>query len=95
MFKIIGIILLGVAIGWLFRTKISATIVSKTMTVIIWLLLLVLGLNVGANDNIISNLDTLGLKALIITMGGVLGSCIFAMFIQRLLFKKKEASNER
>lgn len=88
MFKIIGIILLGVVIGLLFRSKIKPVIVSKIMTYIIYLLLLILGVAVGANEKIISNLGVLGYKALIITMGSVLCSVIIALLIYNRMYKK-------
>ncbi len=88
MFVIIGIILLGVVVGLLSRAKVKPNHVSKVMGVIIYILLLVLGIVVGSNETIINNLTTIGLKALIISIGSILGSCVFAAFIYRKLFKK-------
>ena len=90
MFKIIGIIVFGVIIGILLRQKLSIVVVSKFITSIIYLLLLILGIAVGANEEIISNLDTLGYKALVITLGSLLGSCLFALLIFKKMFNKSQ-----
>ena len=90
MFKIIGIIVFGVIIGILLRQKLSVVVVSKVITSIIYLLLLILGIAVGANEEIISNLDTLGYKALVITLGSLLGSCLFALLIFKKMFNKSQ-----
>lgn len=95
MFIIIGIIIFGVCTGIIFRSKINPTIVSKLMSTIICALLLVLGIMVGSNEHIVSNLATLGYKAFIITMGAILGSVIVAFALEKLLFNKGKKVNER
>lgn len=88
MFKIIGIIIAGVLVGRIFDSKIKPKQVSVVLTVIICLLLLILGISVGANDNIISNLGTLGYNALIIALGSVLGSVIIALLLNKVILNK-------
>ena len=90
MFKIIGIIVLGVIIGVVLRKRLSMIIISKAMTFIIYMLLLILGIAVGANEEIILNLGTLGYKALVITLGSLIGSCLFAMLIYKKMFNKSQ-----
>ena len=41
---------------------------------LIWVLLFLLGIEVGSNPRIISGLQTLGLEAIVLTFGGSLGS---------------------
>lgn len=89
MFKIIGIILVGIVLGIIFRSRIASKSVSKIMMIIIYLLLLLLGIAVGANENIMNNLHTIGLKALIIAVSGVLGSAIAASIIYKKMYNKK------
>ena len=56
---------LGLAAGFLLRHR-RMTWVAKVVTALVWLLLLLLGVEVGGNDMIIGNLHRLGLNALII-----------------------------
>lgn len=87
MLKIFGILLMGVLIGILFRSKLSLNILSRLTTYLIYLLLLVLGVAVGANDNIVNNLSTIGLKGTIIAISAVLGSLIMAKLLFVLFYK--------
>ncbi len=50
-------------------------------------MLFCLGLEVGDNPNVISQLDTLGLEALIIVVGGVVGSALAAWLMWRVVHK--------
>lgn len=69
MFTIIGIMLTGMLLGYLLRSK-RLTWIHKVITLLIWLLLFLLGIDVGGNEAIVKGLHAIGLEALIIT-----GSC--------------------
>ena len=73
MFIIIGIMLTGMLFGYLLRSK-RLTWIHKIITFLIWVLLFLLGIDVGGNDIIVKGLHTLGLEALIITLAAVIGS---------------------
>ncbi|MFI3316832.1 MAG: LysO family transporter [Rikenellaceae bacterium] len=90
MFKVLAIIIVGVLIGTQIRSVKAPGILSKLLNGIIYLLLLVMGIVVGGNEEIVSNLSTIGLRAFLITMGAVIGSAIFAAIIYRYIFKGKE-----
>ena len=77
MFIIIGIMLTGMLFGYLLRSK-RLTWIHKIITFLIWVLLFLLGIDVGGNDIIVKGLHTLGLEALIITLAAVIGSTLFA-----------------
>ncbi len=77
MFIIIGIMLTGMLIGYLLRSK-RLTWIHKIITFLIWTLLFLLGIDVGGNEAIIKGLHTLGLEAVIITLGAVIGSTLCA-----------------
>ena len=62
MFIIIGIMLTGMLIGYLLRSK-RLTWIHKIITFLIWTLLFLLGIDVGGNETIIKGLPTLGLCA--------------------------------
>lgn len=87
---------LGILTGFLFRKK-EVKWMQTAITILIWALLFILGLEVGGNRTIIENLHTLGLKALIISVASVLGSCFLAWVLWRFVVnrKKKEVKDER
>lgn len=62
---IILMMAMGLAAGFLLRHRRMAW-VAKMVTAMVWLLLLLLGVEVGGNGMIIGNLHRLGLNALII-----------------------------
>lgn len=93
MFTIIGIMFTGMLAGYLLRSK-RLTWIHKIITLLIWLLLFLLGIDVGANPAIINGLHTIGMEALALTAAAVAGSVLASWGLWRLLhvrFQKKEA----
>lgn len=88
MFKVLFITFSGIALGYLLRRQGWVEWLYKGISYTIWLLLFFFGLQVGANEQVVANLDTLGLKALAISLSGVLGSCCFAWMVYRFVFSK-------
>lgn len=84
MFTIIGLMLTGMLAGYLLRNK-DLSRIQALITLLIWVLLFILGIEVGSNDDIISGLHTIGLEALLLTLGGTLGSVIAAWALWRKL----------
>jgi uncharacterized membrane protein YbjE (DUF340 family) len=81
---------LGILVGFLFNGKTKfIKIADKLCTLAIFLLLFLLGLNVGTNDEILKNFHNLGLQAIILTLGAVFGSLIVALITYKLFFNKK------
>ena len=89
MFIIVGIMLTGMLVGYLLRNK-KLSWIQSLITLFIWLLLFLLGVDVGGNQNIINNLHTLGLEALYITMAAVLGSAICAWGLWHFINKNNK-----
>ena len=77
MFIIIGIMLTGMLLGYLLRSK-RLSWIHRIITLLIWILLFLLGIDVGGNESIIKGLHTLGLEAIIITVAAVAGSTLCA-----------------
>ena len=88
MFTIIGLMLTGMLLGYLLRKR-DLKKIHQIITLLIWLLLFILGIEVGSNEQIIKGLHTIGLEALIHTLGGTLGSVIAAWALWRALYNKK------
>ena len=87
MLKIIGIMLGGVLTGYLLRNR-RLGWVSKGITVAIWVLLFLLGIAVGNNEEILNNLDTIGWQAVVLSAGAVLGSVVLAKLVYNFFFRK-------
>ena len=86
MFIVIAFIFLGIGLGYTVRTRLSTlagakavgTWTARATTLLIWLLLFMLGAEVGGNEQIISALPTLGVEALLLAVCSVLGCCVLA-----------------
>ncbi|HHV85675.1 MAG TPA: lysine exporter LysO family protein [Petrimonas sp.] len=92
MVLIIALMLSGILVGYLFKKK-KITWISRVITLLIWVLLFLLGIDVGSNQAIMSGLHTIGLEALVITVGAVLGSVVGARLLWKWINKdlKEEA----
>ena len=82
--------LLGIGAGWLLRSRRIAPAVGRLIMVAIFLLLFLLGVSVGTNRQIMENLSTLGLEALLIGGAATLGSVCCSWGVWRLFFRKGE-----
>ena len=82
--------LCGIAMGYLLRNK-NTRIVSRIITALIWLLLFLLGIEVGCNPRIVMGMQTLGIEALLLTIGGAVGTIIFSWLLWKYV-SRKEAS---
>ena len=89
MFTVIGIMFLGIGAGYLMRRQ-SLSWINKAITILIWLLLFLLGIEVGHNEQIIRSLPTLGLEAFAIALVCVLGSCLAAWALWKHVNNRKE-----
>lgn len=98
MLTVIIVMTIGIGIGLAYgnRPKLTQK-VDKLISYAIYLLLFLLGISVGLNDTIVNNLHTIGLNALWITIGAVLGSLLVSWAVYRIWFsslKAKEESHE-
>ena len=82
------IMLCGIGTGYLLRNK-KMSIIGRIITVLIWVLLFLLGIEVGSNPRIVNGLQTLGLEAIVLTLGGSIGSAIFALALWRYVTAKQ------
>ena len=88
MFTVIGLMLGGMCIGFLLRRR-QLTGIHQIITVLIWILLFLLGIEVGENRQIIEGLATLGLESLPLTTPAVIGSCLAAWALWKSVYKRK------
>lgn len=64
--------------------------INQAITALIWLLLFLLGIEVGHNEQIIRSLPTLGVEAFTIAIVCVLGSCLAAWGLWKYVNRRKE-----
>lgn len=88
MFTIIGLMLTGMLLGYLLRKR-NLKKIHPIITLLIWVLLFLLGIEVGGNEEIIKGLHTIGLEAVVLTVGSTLGSVVAAWVLWRALYKRK------
>lgn len=84
----------GMLLGFLLRRQ-ELRWIHKVVTILIWVLLFLLGIEVGSNREIITGLHTLELEAIAITFAGVTGSVLGAWALWYLLYKRKKESDMR
>lgn len=87
MLHIIGIMLFGFLIGYRFRNHEITQKTEKTISLTIIAMLFILGLSVGSNDAIISNLYDYGSQAFILAVFGLGGSILFSGVVYKMFFK--------
>ena len=91
MFKVIAFIFSGIIIGYLIRTRVASsackgavgTWTARATTWLIWLLLFMLGAEVGGNEQISMSLPTLGVEALLLAVCSAVGCCALAWGLWR------------
>lgn len=92
MFIVIGLMITGVIFGYILRNQ-QLNHISKLITGLIWILLFLLGIDVGGNEQIMSSLHTLGVEALMITVFALVGSVLAAWALWKWInTNKKEES---
>jgi uncharacterized membrane protein YbjE (DUF340 family) len=91
MLTVIFIMTSGMVAGYFLRNiKWISKPVSVIITWAIYLLLFLLGISVGTNDTIISNIGKIGTQALLLTTGAVAGSIFVSWLTYRYFFRKHE-----
>lgn len=87
MFIVIGFMLAGIAAGYLLR-RCRVRGLSQAVTALIWLLLFLLGWEVGNNRQLMAALPRLGGEALLLSTAGTLGSVLAAWALWTVMRRK-------
>jgi uncharacterized membrane protein YbjE (DUF340 family) len=86
MFSVIACMFAGIAVGYLFR-RWKIRFIHRLILTLIWVLLFLLGIEVGMNDSVIHHFTGLGLQAFLIafatTLGSVLGAWLLGLNIKK------------
>lgn len=91
MFIVIGFMFSGILTGYLFKKR-TLSFLNQLIMAFIWLLLWLLGYEVGMNENVVSKFHLLGFEAFVIAVASTLGSVIMA---RTLLPPDKKANYEK
>ncbi len=77
----------GVFAGYLLRSKKNVLgTAGNATTWSLYLLIFLLGISVGTNDAVVRALGRLGVQALILSAGGIVGSVLVGCFVSRIFF---------
>lgn len=80
MFIVIICMLTGIGTGYLFRHR-KINFSHRLILTFIWLLLFLLGLEMGANETVMQQFAKLGFEAFLLAFGATVGSVIAAWLL--------------
>lgn len=93
IFIIVALMLSGVFLGYIVKSK-RLFFIRRIITLLIWLLLFLLGVEVGNNRAIIEGLFTLGVEALVITLAAVVGSVLASWLLWTVIVKHRKGAGD-
>ena len=88
MFSIVATMLTGISAGYLFRHKSFLQKTEKTISYTIFILLFIMGITIGSNDELIRNIGNFGWQAIVISFSATCGSVLAAWLVMKLFFHK-------
>ncbi|WP_300729323.1 LysO family transporter [uncultured Bacteroides sp.] len=89
------IIFVGIFIGTLCRRFSVMKKLDRSISYTIWIMLFVFGISIGANRQLVDNLQSIGMQALVMAVCGIIGSVLAAGLAYRILLKKKGGRYEK
>ncbi len=92
MLTIILIMFCGIILGRLLRSK-SLPFSGTLTNVFIWILLFLLGVEVGNDERIVKGMASLGFEAIIMAVAGVAGSGLLSLCLWKLCRKTSKTSD--
>ena len=81
--------LFSILAGYILRNRLNERLLNRLLMLSIYLLLFLMGVSIGTNEQLVKNLSALGLQALVLTLGAVAGSLIAAKILFYLWKKRK------
>jgi uncharacterized membrane protein YbjE (DUF340 family) len=90
MISILIVLTAGILVGLMIVSKPGLhRINNHLLNWSIYLLLFLLGISVGTNEEVIRNLGKIGYEAIAIAVASITGSVLFSGLLYRFLFNKK------
>lgn len=90
MLIVFCVMLIGIGVGIGVRPISQFRHTGKWISIVIYFLLFLLGKEVGTDKQLLANLSTLGVQALLITAGALTGSIFCAWLVYKFFFQKNE-----
>lgn len=84
----------GIGIGRVLRNC-NLSFLSKVINVLIWILLFLLGVEVGGDERIINGIANLGAEAIGISVAAVAGSALFAWGLWRWSSSRRKGEKRK
>ena len=95
MLILLLILISGIITGRLFRNSVLAKKSGRIIFPIVLVLLFQMGIQIGSDTTLIHNLNRLGLEALLITVGALIGTIAGAVILWNCVFvSRKEKKSE-
>ncbi len=90
MLTVIIIMTAGMVLGYFLRSRKKILRTSNKLTLwVIFILLFFMGISVGGNNQVMLNLDTIGIRGLQLALVTVIGSVLLSWVVYQFAFKKK------
>ncbi len=90
MISILLVLSAGILAGLMIVSKPKLHLINNhLLNWSIYLLLFLLGISVGTNEEVIKNLGKIGYEAIAIAVASIAGSVLLSGFLFKLLFKQK------
>jgi len=93
MFVVLGFMLAGIAVGFLVR-RLKMRFIHGLILTLIWLLLFLLGLEIGSNESVVNQFPRLGFQAFLLATGGTVGSVLAAWLLGKTTTKSPKGDFE-
>ena len=93
MFSIVATMMTGISLGYLFRHKSVLQNTEKTISMTIFLLLFIMGITIGSNDELIMNLGNFGWQAAVISISATCGSVLAAWLVMKFFFHRDASTS--
>lgn len=89
MYIVLLFMFAGIIAGFLFRKR-KFRFINGIILTLIWVLLFLLGMEVGMNDTVVGKFASLGLEAAVIAVAATLGSIVGAKLLWKSLKNHKQ-----
>lgn len=89
MFYILMTMFVGIGSGFLLRDIKATRHAGKAVTLAIWAMLFLMGMKIGADRELVSNISSIGLQSALLAIAGVTGSVTAATLLYKFMFRKK------
>ncbi len=84
----VGLIVAGVPMGYALRKSSKAvSITNHALSIVIYALLFLIGLNIGSNDDLIARMADLGIQGIFIGIACAIGSILAVWILYNIVFK--------